>query len=219
MIKKAFQDITNLQLKHIKLTIHKSAHRRKLLRWIYEVCRDFEYGSYTYIVTVLIIDAYAESHGFDLEEYQLIGISSLLLGAKIEESRTRTVSEYSLVTDGAYSSDEIIKRERHILKALDYSIPLKLPQFYFSIDYFNSNFPEFTLREKKEILNCFIAFQMEQGSCTKNMFLLYLESVGEMEKALSSCTYPEAVRFYIEHNRQIDSNIIAPWTHYPSKMQ
>lgn len=218
MIKRAFQDITNLQLKHIKLTIHKSAHRKKLLRWVYEVCKDFEYSQYTYTTTLLIIDTYTERQGFDLEEYQLIGISSLFLGAKIEESKTRAASEYSLVTDCAYSSKEIIEKERHILEVLDYKILLKLPQFYFNIDYFSNNFLEFTLEEKKEILNCFIASQMEQSSYTKNMFLLYLESIREMERVLSSSICPETIRFYIEHNRQVDSDIVTSRMVHSSKM-
>lgn len=218
MIKRAFQDITNLQSKHIKLTIHKSAHRKKLLRWVYEVCRDFKYSQYTYVTTLLIIDTYTERHGFDLEEYQLIGISSLLIGAKIEESKTKTVSEYSLVTDCAYSPREIVGRERHILEVLEYKVSLKLPQFYFNVDYFSNNFPDFTLEEKKEILNCFIASQMEQSCYTKNMFLLYLESVREMERALNSPIYPEAIRFYIEHSRQVDGDAITSRMVHPAKM-
>lgn len=208
MRKRVFQDITNLQTKRIKVTIHKSAHRKKLVRWIYEVCKDFKYLEYTYIITVLIIDTYTEKHGFDLEEYQLIGITALFIGAKIEEPTTHLVSEYAAVTDGAFSEQEIIKKEAAMLETINFNITAKLPQFYFNLDYFNNNFKEFSLAEKKEILNCFIAAQLEQNVCTKNMFLLYLEAVREMETAFNTFLYSESIRFYIENNPRINSQYI-----------
>lgn len=201
MIKRAFEDITNLTSKHIKLTIHKSTHRKKLLRWIYEVCKDFKYSQYTYTLAVLIVDKYTEKSGFELDEYQLLGISSLFLSAKIEESKTRSVNEYSMVTDFSYSVSEIILKEKIILETLNYNIFPKLPQFYFDVNYFSTNFLTIDLEEKKEILSCFIASQLERSSYSNNVFLLYLESKGEMEKTLSDKkTIKECTKFYIENN-------------------
>lgn len=201
MIKRAFEDITNLTSKHIKLTIHKSLHRKKLLRWIYEVCRDFKYTQYTYTLSVLIVDKYTEKSGFELDEYQLLGISSLFLAAKIEEKTTKPVSEYAVVTDFSYSVNEIISKETLILETVDYNIFPKLPQFFFDVNYFNSNFSNLDLEEKKEMLSCFIASQLERASYSNNVFLLYLESKTEMEKAYGSRkSLRECAKFYIENN-------------------
>ena len=201
MIKRVFQDITNLQSKNIKLTIHKSSHRKKLLRWIYEVCGDFRYSSYTYITTLIIIDAYTEKNGFDINEYQLIGISALFLSAKIEEPVTKKVKEYSLVTDNGYSVKEIIEKEKEILELLEYNIKIKLPHSYFNLDYFRNNFLVLEVEEKREILNCIIAALMERSSYTKNMFLLYLEAVREMEMVLNSSIVDPDVQFYLDNNK------------------
>lgn len=203
MIKRAFEDITNFNSKHIKLTIHKSTHRKKLLRWIYEVCRDFRYSQYTFTLAVLIVDKYTEKCGFELDEYQLLGITSLFLAAKIEESKTRPVQEYSMVTDFSYSEAEIIFRERLILQTLNYDIFPKLPQFYFDVNYFSSNFGSFNLDDKKEVFNCFIASQLEKSSYSNNVFLLYLESKGEMENILSGRkVIKDSIKFYIENNHK-----------------
>lgn len=202
MPENAFQDITNFTSKRIKLTIHKSTHRRKLLRWIYEVCRDFKYSLYTYTTTVLIIDKYTEKNGLELGEYQLIGISSLFLAAKIEESKTRRVSEYSLVTDKAFTGQDIIRKEWAIFESLGHELHLKLPQFFFNPEYFQSHFSFLSFEHKKELLNCFIAAQLEIRSYTRNAFLLYLESKREMENWLTrqSRVLAESMVFYIRNN-------------------
>lgn len=208
MIKRAFQDITNLRSKHIKVTIHKSSHRKKLIRWIYEVCKDFNYSEYTYITAVLIIDRYTEKHVFDLDEYQLIGIASLLIAAKIEEPKTRPISEYASVTDNSFCQLEIVQKEKSILVVLDYNITNKLPQSYLNVDYLKNNFKQYSFEERRELLNCYIAAQLEQSIYTKNMFLLYLQAIREMEKEFKTVVYSEATRFYIKNNPRIDYSSI-----------
>lgn len=209
MLKKAFQDITNITSKQIKLTVHKSTHRKKLLRWIYEVCRDFRYSSYTYTTAVLLVDKYTEKNGFCIDEYQLIGIACLFLAAKIEESKTRRVLEYSIVTDRAFSTKEIIEKELDIFESLEEDLHTKLPQFFFNPEYFEKQFSFLDVEERKELFNCFIAAHLEGRSYTKNSFLLYLESKKEMEKSVGGkgMIIPESVRFYIE-NSPIVSNLL-----------
>ncbi|KAM0680589.1 G2/mitotic-specific cyclin [Glugoides intestinalis] len=200
MLKSVFQDITNVSSKRIRLTVHKSVHRRKLLKWIYEVCGDFRYSAYTFTATVIIIDRYTEKNGFELDEYQLIGISALFLAAKIEESKTHPASEYASVTENAFSIEEILAKEWSILKSLDTELYIKLPQFHFNPDHFNSLNILLTLSQKRDLLNSFIAAQLETRSYSRNSLLLYLESKREMEGVLSSKELPETVKFYIENN-------------------
>lgn len=206
MIKRAFQDITNVSSKNIKLTIHKSSHRKKLLRWLYEVCVDFKYSHYTYVTCLLIADHYTEKKGFDLQEYQLIGIASLLIAAKVEESKTKPLSEYSIVTDGAYNCQEIISMETEIIETLDYNIFFKLPHSHFNVNYFSANFTEYSLREKQDVLNCVLSALFERNGYTKNMFLLYLEAVREVEKILKGQEVDDDILFYISNRKLVDRN-------------
>ncbi|ELA41251.1 uncharacterized protein VICG_01740, partial [Vittaforma corneae ATCC 50505] len=124
------------------------------------------------------------------------------LAAKIEESKTKRVLEYSVVTDGAFTAKEILRTEWSIFESLDHELHLKLPQYYFNPDYFRTRFSFLEFEHKKELLNCFIAAQLEVRSYTRNVFLLYLESKREMEVWLADeyKTVPEMAKFYIKNN-------------------
>lgn len=197
MVGRAFQDITNLKSKQIKLTIHRSSHRQTLFRWIFEVCNDFRYTSYTYVTALMIIDAFTQKNGFEIDEYQLIGISSLFLAAKVEEKRTKKVEEYSIVTDGCCTARDIVSKEREILESAGYDLSVKLPHAYFNIDYFRSNFMDYKMEEKRAILHCILAAMMERNTTTENMFLLYLEAVREMEFFVDGAAAKDDVKFYL----------------------
>lgn len=207
-VMREFVDITNLSSKRVKVTVHKSVHRKKLLRWIYEVCKDFLYNQYTYTLTVLIIDSFTEANSFSLDEYQLIGISSLLIGAKIEEKKTRLIEEYAFVTDNAFTTKEILDKEIYILKILNFKLPLVYPQTYLDIDHLNRTFKDSSIEASVEILNSFIAAQLEISTYTKNMKLVYLESLREMETQISTRTFSELHMFYISNNSNIKDNLI-----------
>lgn len=205
---KEFVDITNFSSKRIKVTIHKSVHRKKLLRWIYEVCKDFLYNQYTYTLCVLIIDTFTETNGFVLDEYQLIGITSLLISAKIEERKIKSVEEYALITDNAFSTKQILEKENFILKTLDFKLPLVFPQSYLNVEYLNRSLKNYELKDKIEILNSFIAAQLEINTYTKNMYLIYLESLREMEKQVENCRFTDITRFYLLNNPNIKKDLI-----------
>ncbi|KAM0687180.1 hypothetical protein COBT_001581, partial [Conglomerata obtusa] len=66
---------------NIKLTIHKSSKRTKLIRWLFEVTLDFCYSPFTYIRTVVLLDKFPHAS----MDTQLVGIAALLLCAKVEE--------------------------------------------------------------------------------------------------------------------------------------
>lgn len=200
MIKRAFQDITNLKTKNIKLTIHRSSHRRTLLRWIYEVCADFRYSSYTYATALMIIDAYTQKNGFEVDQYQLIGITALFLAAKIEERQTHKTAEYALVTDGCCESEDILRQERKILESLNYELNVRLPHSYYNAEYFSSNFLGFAAEERREIFHCVLAALMERTTSLKSTSLLYLEAVREMEAVLYGMSIMEDVKFYLAAN-------------------
>jgi len=208
MAKRAFQDITNLNpqnLKNIKLTIHKSSHRTQLLRWIYEVCMDFKYSSFTYVTAAMVIDEYTEKITFAISEYQLIGISCVFIAAKIEERYRMTVSEYAHVTDKSCTESEILKKELEILEAINYKMPPKLPQAYFDVGYFRSRFKKYKMAESQEIVYCIISAMMENKNAAKNSFHFYLEAVREMESIVATGRVPAEIEFYINKNQKIRS--------------
>ncbi|KAF9764952.1 Cyclin-A1-2 [Nosema granulosis] len=200
-MKRAFHDITNITRKNIKLTIHKSSHRKKLVRWLYEVVEDFEYSQVTFAMAVYILDRYTVNKGFNLSEYQLIGITVLFIAAKFEEPKNKGVADYVEVTDSSVNRKEILEMEREILSSFGFNLDLQTPHRYLRIWYLEKMDCKFSLEERQEILFCSFAYILEKHTCRHNMYWMYLEGIREAEKVLSGHCLSDELRFYIEHNR------------------
>jgi hypothetical protein len=199
-MKRAFHDITNVARKNIKLTIHKSSHRKKLVKWLYEVVEDFEYSQVTFALGIHILDKYTLNKGFDLSEYQLIGITVLFIAAKIEEPKAKSVKDYMEVTDSSVSIREILEKELEILQSFNFDIDLQIPHAYLRSWYLQKMECKFSLIERQEILFCAFAFILEKHTCRHNMYWMYLEGIREAERILSGCVLPEDITFYLKHN-------------------
>ncbi|CAD27077.2 similarity to G2/mitotic specific cyclin 1 (fragment) [Encephalitozoon cuniculi GB-M1] len=204
-MKRVFQDITNVNRKNIKLTIHKSSHRRKLVQWLYEVTDDFGYSQVTFSTAVFILDRYTEARGLDLEKYQLVGISALFLSAKIEEKWCKAVDDYVHVTDGACSGKEILDKEIEMLEVFDFNMMLRLPHSFLQERYLEKASDKYTMKQRQEIFFCAFSYVIEKNICGSSMYWIYLEGVKEAEKVLSGCEIDTGLRFYLENNRKIKS--------------
>lgn len=202
-IKRVFHDITNVTKKNFKLTIHKSSHRKKLIRWLYEVTRDFKYSQGTFALSVYILDFYTQKRGFSLTDYQLIGITSLFIGAKIDERVCKHIDEYIKVTDNYVKKEEILNLEKEILEVLDFDI--KIPHSYLHTWYLENMSNKYSLVERREILFSTFAYIMEKNTCKNNMYWIYLEGIRESEKILSGLKISEELQFYLENNRLIEN--------------
>lgn len=58
---------------------------------------------------------------------QLVGVSAMWIAAKYEEMYAPEVSDFSYITDNAYTKAEIRQMECIILRALDFSLGRPLP--------------------------------------------------------------------------------------------
>lgn len=210
MPKRAFQDITNTTCKHFRLTVYKKDHRIKLLRWLFEVCLDFSYSSYTFASSVLILDAYTARAGVDIEEYQLTGTTSLFIAAKLEERYPKRLSDYSFVTDESCSPSLIIEKEREILELLDYELGMVLPHSYLEKEYLKQLE---ILRKKEEFLvmfNCAVAAHLEESSTSWNPLGIFMESKKLAESVLEGSEPTPTMKFYINEctlNRKDFENV------------
>ena len=55
-------------------------------------------------------------------ELQLIGITSLLLAAKVDEVFVPRANDFALATDGGYTKEQIISMEMKIMQALRWKL-------------------------------------------------------------------------------------------------
>lgn len=97
--------------------------RAVLLDWIIEVCEVYKLHRETYYLTMDYLDRYLTAKiDIPKQQLQLIGITCLLIAAKVEEIYPPKVSEFAYVTDGACTEEEILKMELSILKALKWEL-------------------------------------------------------------------------------------------------
>ncbi|KAL7639257.1 UNVERIFIED_CONTAM: hypothetical protein RMT77_009746 [Armadillidium vulgare] len=97
--------------------------RAILLDWLTEVCEVYKLHRETYYLATAYIDRYlSQCSNTPKSQLQLIGITCLFIAAKIEEIYPPKLSEFSYVTDGACTDEEILEYELIILKGLQWSL-------------------------------------------------------------------------------------------------
>ncbi|CAH00845.1 uncharacterized protein KLLA0_D15565g [Kluyveromyces lactis] len=96
--------------------------RSILVDWIIEVHCKFQLLPETLYLSINLMDRYLSFNKVTLPKLQLIAITSLLIAAKFEEVNLPKLSNYSYITDNAYSNDEIKQAEFVILNKLEYNI-------------------------------------------------------------------------------------------------
>ena len=61
------------------------------------------------------------------DKLQLVGVTSMFIASKYEEMYCPEISDFSYITDNAYSKADIRKMEILILKKLDFNVSYPLP--------------------------------------------------------------------------------------------
>jgi hypothetical protein len=93
--------------------------RGVLVDWLVEVHTKFRLLPETLFLAVNIVDRYLSEQNTELDQIQLIGITSLFIAAKYEEVFSPAVANFSYLADG-YSMEDILEAERLILQVLDF---------------------------------------------------------------------------------------------------
>jgi hypothetical protein len=99
--------------------------RRVLVDWMIQVHSKFNLLPETLFITINLLDRFTQkscevpnsqgSCGILRREYQLIGVTCMLIAAKYEEIYPPYVKDFSLITDNAYTQEQITATERLIL--------------------------------------------------------------------------------------------------------
>uniref|UniRef100_A0A804NC22 Cyclin-like domain-containing protein n=1 Tax=Zea mays TaxID=4577 RepID=A0A804NC22_MAIZE len=105
-----------------------SKMRAILADWIIEVHHKFELMPETLYLTMYIIDQYLSLQPVLRKELQLVGVSSMLIACKYEEIWAPEVNDFILISDSAYSREQILSMEKGILNRLEWN--LTVPTVY-----------------------------------------------------------------------------------------
>lgn len=201
-----FQDITNISNQQIKVTIHRKQHRDLLYKWLYEVTLDFKYNLTTYISAILICEEFTNKYTFTMVEYQLLGITSLYIAAKLEETTTKPVKYYEYVTDSTCTISDIRKKEIEILDYLDYNLfSILFPTFTDSsliLEKLNQ-IPEINVEIKLDLFCCILADFLIKEGIKQNIEILKHKSLEKTKLILFTKTLTDDILFFVKTNSKL----------------
>ncbi len=94
--------------------------RAKLIDWLMEVHVKFNLLPETLFLTVNLIDRFLFIKKVETKDFQLLGVSAMLIGCKYEEIYPPEVRDFVYATGKTYTDVDIIKMEGTILAALQF---------------------------------------------------------------------------------------------------
>jgi len=105
-------------------------NRSILMDWILEICYFFRFCQETLYHTVAIIDRTLSRHKVNVEHFQLVAMSAVLIAAKLEEYHPPRVFDLLKLSAHSYKQEEVIGMERKLLKILDMSVHIADPMVF-----------------------------------------------------------------------------------------
>jgi len=100
-----------------------NAKMRSILNdWLYEVHRKYKLRHETLFLAICILDSYLSKACVSRRRFQLVGVTALLIAAKVEEIEPPQLAELVYVTDNSYSKQDILDMEMAVLGTLGFRV-------------------------------------------------------------------------------------------------
>ena len=107
--------------------------RAILIDWIIDVHLKFHFNEETLYLTIRIIDLYLSLVPILRANLQLLGVTALFIACKEEEISFPHIKEYVYITDNAYTKEQILAMEFHVLKVIQFNIVSPSPLRFYEI--------------------------------------------------------------------------------------
>ena len=114
--------------------------RSILVDWIIDVHFKFGFTDETLFMTISIIDRYLSISQISRTNFQLLGLTALMIACKHEEIDLPKIEDFIYITDNAYVKDEVIKMEEEVLIKLNFSFLYPSPIKFFEYLSLHFNF-------------------------------------------------------------------------------
>ncbi|AEC06658.1 Cyclin B2;1 [Arabidopsis thaliana] len=98
--------------------------RAILIDWLIEVHDKFDLINETLFLTVNLIDRFLSKQNVMRKKLQLVGLVALLLACKYEEVSVPVVEDLVLISDKAYTRNDVLEMEKTMLSTLQFNISL-----------------------------------------------------------------------------------------------
>lgn len=119
--------------------------RAILVDWIIDIHNHYNFEQKTLFNTIYIIDAYLSKNIIETKNFQLLGLSSLLISCKENEIKYPNLNIFVRMADNAYNAKQIINMEKKIMKCLDFGFLGPTCDEFFDI---NAEYFNFTEKQK-----------------------------------------------------------------------
>ena len=139
--------------------------RATLIDWLIEIHNKFKLLPETLFLTENIIDRFLEKKKISRQNFQLLGITAMLIACKYEEIYAPEIKSIIYAIDNAYSKQEIKQYEGIIIKVLDFN--LNHTSAYRFLERYEL-FVDFDNRQK-----CLCRYFLELGLLDYKMLLKY----------------------------------------------
>jgi hypothetical protein len=96
--------------------------RKVLVDWLIEVHINFKLLPETLFIAVNLIDRYCQIHQVERKNFQLLGVTSMLIAAKYEEIYPPYIKDFTFITDEAYTKEQMVDMEVKILYSLGFEL-------------------------------------------------------------------------------------------------
>ncbi|KAK9748486.1 hypothetical protein RND81_02G060700 [Saponaria officinalis] len=104
--------------------------RAILIDWLIEVHYKFELMEETLYLTVNLIDRFLAIKPVVRKKLQLVGVTAMLLACKYEEVSVPVVEDLVLISDKAYTRQEVLEMERMIVNSLQFNLSIPTPYVF-----------------------------------------------------------------------------------------
>ncbi|PKA60821.1 Cyclin-B2-2 [Apostasia shenzhenica] len=104
--------------------------RAILIDWLIEVHYKFELMDETLFLTVNIIDRFLARQSVVRKKLQLVGVTAMLLACKYEEVMVPVVEDLILISDRAYTREEVLQMEILMVNTLQFNMSVPTPYVF-----------------------------------------------------------------------------------------
>ncbi|XP_030943898.1 G2/mitotic-specific cyclin-2-like [Quercus lobata] len=104
--------------------------RAILIDWLIEVHCKFELMDETLFLTVNLIDRFLEHQTVLRKKLQLVGLTAMLLACKYEEVSVPIVEDLVMISDKAYTREEVLDMERFMVNTLQFKLSVPTPYVF-----------------------------------------------------------------------------------------
>ncbi|XP_068645457.1 cyclin-B2-2-like isoform X2 [Aristolochia californica] len=104
--------------------------RAILIDWLIEVHYKFELVDETLFLTVNLIDRFLERQSVVRKKLQLVGVTAMLLACKYEEVTVPVVEDLLLISDRAYTREEVLAMEKLMINTLQFNMSVPTPYVF-----------------------------------------------------------------------------------------